>query len=619
MKKIIKKLMPHVRPLKRHVVWNIIYNVLYALFGTLSFVTLIPLLNVMFDQNQQVSKEPVFIKQENWYDYVIHISEVFNYVKSFFNYKITSLTENGEPQFALLIVISLVIVTFLLKNLAGYFASFHMMHLRNGIMASLRQQMYDKIISLPVSFYSEKRKGDVMARMLGDIGEVQNSFFTLLELIVKEPLTIVFSIIMMFTFSWQLSLFIFIFIPISGLIISRIGKSLKSQSLRAQNESGYMISLAEETLSGLKVVKSYNAEPIFKKNFKGSIQRLLQLSNKIGKKHNLASPMSEFLGIVTIAVLLWYGGNLVLVEKTLAGTVFLPFMGLAYNILTPAKAISKASYQVKNGIAAAQRVFEILEQENTIDSKENALVKDTFDKSITIENINFRYGDENVLKNFSLEVPKGKTVALVGQSGSGKSTIANLLTRFYDVNEGHIKIDGTDIRDWNIHSLRSLMGLVTQDSILFNDTIKNNLLIGKPDATEEEILEALKIANAYEFIKDLPNGIETNIGDAGGKLSGGQKQRLSIARAVLKNPPIMILDEATSALDTESEKLVQVALENMMQNRTSVVIAHRLSTIQKADKIVVMQKGEIVEQGTHAELMAKNGTYAKLVSLQSFD
>ncbi|MCO6173992.1 ABC transporter ATP-binding protein/permease [Flavobacterium sp. NRK F10] len=619
MKKIIKKLMPHIRPLKRHVVWNIIYNVLYALFGTLSFVTLIPLLNVMFDQNQQVSKEPVFIKQENWYDYVIHISEVFNYVKSFFNYKITSLTENGEPQFALLIVISLVIVTFLLKNLAGYFASFHMMHLRNGIMASLRQQMYDKIISLPVSFYSEKRKGDVMARMLGDIGEVQNSFFTLLELIVKEPLTIVFSIIMMFTFSWQLSLFIFIFIPISGLIISRIGKSLKSQSLRAQNESGYMISLAEETLSGLKVVKSYNAEPIFKKNFKGSIQRLLQLSNKIGKKHNLASPMSEFLGIVTIAVLLWYGGNLVLVEKTLAGTVFLPFMGLAYNILTPAKAISKASYQVKNGIAAAQRVFEILEQENTIDSKENALVKDTFDKSITIENINFRYGDENVLKNFSLEVPKGKTVALVGQSGSGKSTIANLLTRFYDVNEGHIKIDGTDIRDWNIHSLRSLMGLVTQDSILFNDTIKNNLLIGKPDATEEEILEALKIANAYEFIKDLPNGIETNIGDAGGKLSGGQKQRLSIARAVLKNPPIMILDEATSALDTESEKLVQVALENMMQNRTSVVIAHRLSTIQKADKIVVMQKGEIVEQGTHAELMAKNGTYAKLVSLQSFD
>ena len=380
-----------------------------------------------------------------------------------------------------------------------------------------------------------------------------------------------------------------------------------------------MISLVEETLSGLKVVKSYNAEPVFKDKFSQSINRLLNLSNKIGKKNNLASPMSEFLGIITIAILLWYGGNLVLLEKTLEGTVFISFMGLAYNILTPAKAISKASYAVKNGIAAAERVFEVLEQENTIDTKENALVKTTFENEITIENINFRYGDENVLKNFSIKVPKGKTVALVGQSGSGKSTIANLLTRFYDVNEGSIKIDGTDIKDWNIHSLRSLMGLVTQDSILFNDTIKQNILIGKPDATDEEIIEALKIANAYEFVKDLPFGIDTNIGDAGGKLSGGQKQRLSIARAVLKNPPIMILDEATSALDTESEKLVQVALENMMQNRTSIVIAHRLSTIQKADTIVVMQKGEIVEQGTHADLLAKDGMYAKLVSMQSFE
>ncbi len=331
------------------------------------------------------------------------------------------------------------------------------------------------------------------------------------------------------------------------------------------------------------------------------------------------------MGIITIGVLLWYGGSLVLVEKladgspALEGTVFLAFMGLAYNILTPAKAISKASYAVKNGLAAADRVFEVLEQENTIDSKENALVKNTFENKVSIENINFRYGNENVLKSFSIEVPKGKTVALVGQSGSGKSTIANLLTRFYDVNEGSIKIDGTDIKDWNIHSLRGLMGLVTQDSILFNDTIKNNILIGKPNATDEEIIDALKIANAYEFVKDLEDGIETNIGDAGGKLSGGQKQRLSIARAVLKNPPIMILDEATSALDTESEKLVQVALENMMQNRTSIVIAHRLSTIQKADTIVVMQKGEIVEQGTHAELLAKDGMYAKLVMMQSFE
>lgn len=609
MKKIIQKLFPYIKPFKNHVVWNIVYNILYALFGTLSFVTLIPMMKVLFDQTERVTVEPVYTG----------IGNLFKYLEQLFYFKLTSLTDQGSPQIALLYVVALVIVTFLLKNLAGYLASYHMMHLRNGVMASLRGVMYNKIISLPISFYSEKRKGDVMARMLGDVGEVQNSFFMLLELIVKEPLTILFSIIMMFAFSWKLTLFVFIFIPISGLIISRIGKSLKSQSLRAQNEGGYMISLVEETLSGLKVVKSYNAEPVFKDKFSQSINRLLNLSNKIGKKNNLASPMSEFLGIITIAILLWYGGNLVLLEKTLEGTVFISFMGLAYNILTPAKAISKASYAVKNGIAAAERVFEVLEQENTIDTKENALVKTTFENEITIENINFRYGDENVLKNFSIKVPKGKTVALVGQSGSGKSTIANLLTRFYDVNEGSIKIDGTDIKDWNIHSLRSLMGLVTQDSILFNDTIKQNILIGKPDATDEEIIEALKIANAYEFVKDLPFGIDTNIGDAGGKLSGGQKQRLSIARAVLKNPPIMILDEATSALDTESEKLVQVALENMMQNRTSIVIAHRLSTIQKADTIVVMQKGEIVEQGTHADLLAKDGMYAKLVSMQSFE
>ena len=471
--------------------------------------------------------------------------------------------------------------------------------------------MYDKIISLPISYYSEKRKGDV--------NEVQNSFFMVLELIVKEPLTIVFAIIAMMRISLELTLFVFIFIPISGFIISKIGKSLKSKSQNAQKENGFLISIVEESLGGLKVVKSYNSEGYFKTIFNDSIDRLLRLNNSIGKKNNLASPMSEFMGIVTIAVLLWYGGNLVLIDKTLNGALFIVYLGLAYNILTPAKAISKASYAVKNGLAAAERVFEILEVENTITDKENAIVKESFNEKISIENINFRYADENVLKNFSLEIPKGKTVALVGQSGSGKSTIANLLTRFYDVQEGTVNIDGIDIKDMTLESLRDLMGLVTQDSILFNDTIKNNIRLGKEDATDEEIIAALKVANAYEFVSALPNGIETNIGDAGGKLSGGQKQRLSIARAVLKNPPIMILDEATSALDTESEKFVQVALENMMQNRTSIVIAHRLSTIQKADKIVVMYKGEIVEQGTHDELLALNGTYSKLVMMQSFE
>ncbi|MFY8096227.1 MAG: ABC transporter ATP-binding protein [Flavobacterium sp.] len=609
MRKVIKKLKPYILPFKTHVYWNIFYNILYALFGTLSFVTLIPMLRVLFDKSKRITEEPVYNG----------VSDLFEYLENSFYYKVTQLTEKGDAQFALLYVVALVIFTFLLKNLAGYLASYHMLKLRNGVMANLRKVMFNKIIQLPISFYSEKRKGDVMSRMLGDIGDMQNSFFIILELVVKEPLTILFSIAMMFFLSWELTLFVFIFIPISGLIISRIGKRLKEQSLNAQNESGYLISLVEESLTGMKVVKSYNAEAIFESKFNKSVEKLLRLSNKIGKKNNLASPMSEFLGIITIAVLLLYGGQLVLIDKTLDGPLFISFMGLAYNILTPAKSISKASYSVKGGTAAAERVFEILEQEITITDQPNAVVKSTFDELIELKNISFGYQEDYVLKNFNLIIPKGKTIALVGQSGSGKSTIANLLTRFYDVNEGTISIDGIDIKNWKMSSLREKIGLVTQDSILFNDTIKNNLLIGKPNATDDEIIHALKVANAYEFVKDLHKGIETNIGDAGGKLSGGQKQRLSIARAVLKNPPIMILDEATSALDTESEKLVQDALEHLMQNRTSVVIAHRLSTIQKADLIVVMQKGEIVEQGTHQELLALNNTYAKLVALQSLE
>lgn len=611
----LKKIFPFIKPYKFHVVWNVIYNILYALFSTLSFIALIPMMQVLFDNAEKVTEKPVYTS----------IWEITKFGKENLYYYITELQNNYGPQYALLLVIVLIIITFLLKNLFNYLASNHLMHLKNGVLKDLRNKMYNKIIDLPISFYSEKRKGDIMARMLGDVGEVQNSFFAILELVVKEPMTIIFTIAAMFAISVKLTIFVFIFIPISGYIISLIGKSLKSKSQTIQSEAGYLISIVEESLSGLKVVKSYNAESSFKKKFYDSVERLLKLSNSIGRKNNLASPFSEFMGIIVIAVLLWFGGNMVLVDKlpngkaVLEGAQFLAYMGLAYNILTPAKAISKATYAVKSGMAAAQRVFEVLEVENAITDKANALVKESFDKEILIENINFKYEEENVLKNFSLQVPKGKTVALVGQSGSGKSTIANLLTRFYDVQEGSIKIDDTNIKDMTMNSLRHLLGLVTQDSILFNDTIKSNILIGKLDATDEEIIEALKVANAYEFVNDLPNGIYTNIGDAGNKLSGGQKQRLNIARAVLKNPPIMILDEATSALDTESEKFVQVALENMMQNRTSIVIAHRLSTIQKADKIVVMHRGEIVEQGTHEELLALNGTYSKLVLMQSFE
>ncbi|MES2577469.1 MULTISPECIES: ABC transporter ATP-binding protein [unclassified Flavobacterium] len=610
-----KKIIPFTNPYRSHVVWNVIFNIFYALFSTLSFIALIPMMDVLFGTTEKVNEKPVLES----------IFDIIKFSKEYLYYNITLLTEKNGPEFALLLVIAIVSITFLFKNLFNYLASNHLMHLKNGVLKDLRNSMYHKIINLPVSYYSEKRKGDIMARMLGDVNEVQNSFFSVLELIVKEPMTIIFTLVGMIAISFKLTLFVFIFIPLSGLLISKIGKSLRSKSERVQYENGYLISIVEESLSGLKVVKSYNAESNFKQKFNDSVTRVLKLSNSIGKKNNLATPLSEFLGIITICILLWFGGKMVLVDKLpngkalLDGAKFLAYMGLAYNILTPAKAISKASYSVKNGLAAAQRVFEVLEVKNEITDSENAIKKLTFEDSIAITNINFRYEDENVLKDFSLQVKKGQTVALVGQSGSGKSTIANLLTRFYDVNEGTIAIDGIDIKDMNLHSLRDLMGLVTQDSILFNDTIKANIALGKHDATDTEIIEALKIANAYEFVKDLPLGIHTNIGDSGNKLSGGQKQRLSIARAVLKNPPIMILDEATSALDTESEKFVQVALENMMQNRTSIVIAHRLSTIQKADLIVVMQKGKIVEQGKHEELIAMNGTYNKLVTMQSFE
>ncbi|WP_432220956.1 ABC transporter ATP-binding protein [Flavobacterium sp. TMP13] len=605
----IKKILPFIYPYKKYAYLNIFFNVLYALFSTLSFMSLIPMIQVLFDQTKQNTIKPTYTG----------IWEFKQFAEDFLSYYVTTTTANYGVGYTLSIMVGVVISIFLLKNICDYFAMFFITFLRNGILRDMRNAMYKKTLELPLSFFSEKRKGDVIARISADVNEVQTSFLAILELIVKEPLTIVFTIIAMLTISTKLTLFVFIFIPLSGYVISLIGKQLKRQSTKAQQEQGNFLSTIEETIGGLKVVKGYNSENYFNGIFQESTQRFFKLSNSIGNRQNLASPASEFMGIMVISILLWYGGQMVLIDKTLNGAAFIAYMGLAYNILTPAKSISKASYGVKRGDAAAERVLEILHQENPITSKIDAIEKTDFSDSIVIENINFKYEEENVLKDFSLTIKKGQTVALVGQSGSGKSTIANLLTRFYDVHEGAIKIDNIDIKDIHLQSLRGLMGLVTQDSILFNDTIKANISLGKLDATDEEILVALKIANAYEFVKDLPLGIMTNIGDSGNKLSGGQKQRLSIARAVLKNPPIMILDEATSALDTESEKFVQVALENMMQNRTSIVIAHRLSTIQKADVIVVMQKGKIVEQGSHEELINHNGMYNKLVTMQSFE
>jgi len=605
----IKKLSPFIVPYKNYGILNIISNIFYALFSTLAMVSLMPMINVLFGEGKKVYDPPVYT----------NLTELKPYVENSINYLITSTSAQYGPQRSLLYMIVLIISLFLLKNLFNYLGLYFITFLRNGVLKDLRNAIYDKVTELPISYYSEKKKGDIIARISGDVNEVKNSLLAILELIIKEPLTILFAIVAMFTISVKLTIFVFLFIPVSGFIISRIGKSLKKKSNRVQTEQGVFLSTLEETLSGLKVIKGFNAEERFNRKFQESTNRFYLFSNTLLNRQNLASPTSEFLGIVTIAALLWYGGGMVLVEKTLSGGAFIAYMALAYQILTPAKAISKASYKVKAGNAAADRVLEILNTKSPISDDPNAQEKLDFLDHIELDHMSFKYADELVLKNFNLKIRKGQSVALVGQSGSGKSTIANLLTRFYDVNEGAIKIDGINIKQLTKQSLRRLMGLVTQDSILFNDSIKNNLLIGQPNATDEAIIEALKIANAWEFVKDLPHGIDTNIGDSGNKLSGGQKQRLSIARAVLKNPPIMILDEATSALDTESERLVQDALEKMMQNRTSIVIAHRLSTIKNASHIVVMQKGEIAEQGTHKALMQKNGIYKKLVEMQSFN
>ena len=601
-----KKILHFAIPYKNYGILNIFFNILYALFGTLAMVSLFPMLSVLFGQTKKVDIEPV------WSGF----SNAREYAEQHLNFFITQKAEQGVED-VLFFMVALVISMFFLKNVFRYLAMYSITFLRNGVLKDLRNTLYNKTLTLPISYYSEKRKGDTIARITSDVLEIQHSFLSILELIVREPLTIIFTILAMLVISPKLTLFVFIFIPISGILISLIGKSLKRKSDKVQKEQGLFLSTLEETLGGLKIIKGFTAEKIFNNKFKESTSRFYKFSNNLINRQNLASPTSEFLGIAVIGILLWYGGQMVLLDKSLNAGLFITYMGLAYQILTPAKAISQASYSVKKGNAAAERVLEILETESNIVDLPDAIKKTEFTTDINIKNISFKYQDDWVLKDFSLKVPKGHTVALVGQSGSGKSTIANLITRFYDVNEGSINIDSKNIKEITQNSLRKLLGLVTQDSILFNDTVKGNLLIANQNASDQEIIDALKIANAWEFVELLPKGIESNIGDSGNKLSGGQKQRLSIARAVLKNPPIMILDEATSALDSESEQLVQNALENMMKNRTSIVIAHRLSTIQKANNIVVLSKGKIVEQGKHQELLEKKGIYFKLVKMQS--
>jgi subfamily B ATP-binding cassette protein MsbA len=608
--KYFKRFIKYTIPYKWLGFTSIFLNILYALFSALSFLTLIPMLNVLFGDSEKIYTKPLLGEYST-------INK--EYLENYLNYLITTNTDTYGPESTLTYMVFSIIIVFFFKNMFGYLGGLFMVFLKNAVLKDLRNEIYDKIVSLPISYYSQKRKGDTIVRSTGDVGAINEIFLNLSIVLIREPLNIIFTLIFMMNLSFKLSLFVFTFIPLSGWIISLIGKKIKSQSAVLFQEGGVMLSIIEETITGLKVIKAFNSESFFTKKYDLLNTKIKNLSNQLSKRNALASPMSEFLGIATIASLLWFGGRMVLVDGSLKPGTFIAFMGLAYNILTPAKAVSKASNAVKIGNAAAERVFEVLDTVNPLQDKENSKKITSFEKEVRFENISFKYKDAYVLKNFSLTIPKGKKIALVGQSGSGKSTLANLITRFWDVNEGKITIDGIDIKDATTHSLRKQMGIVTQDSILFNDTIANNISLGNENPTYEKIVEAAKIANAHDFIMDTPEHYNSPVGDGGGMLSGGQKQRLAIARAVMKNPPIMILDEATSALDTESEKLVQDAIEKMMQNRTSLVIAHRLSTIQNADLIVVMKKGLIVEKGTHDELLAMNGTYTNLVTLQKLE
>ena len=586
---------------------NIFFNILYAMFSALSFLSLMPMLEVLFGEKNTSYEKPEFEGFKN----------LGNNLEDWLNYQVSNFA-GEDPKLALIFVISSIIILFFFKNLFNYLAMFFITFLRNGVLTSLRENLYKKIISMPLPFFSEKKKGDVISRITADVLEIQHSFLSILELIIREPLTIFFTLMAMFLISSKLTLFVLFFIPISGFIISLIGRSLKATSTLVQTEQAEFLSITEETLQGLKVIKGFVSELFFINKFKESNNKFYNYSNKLINRQNLASPISEFLGISVIGALLWYGGQLVLVDLELKPAAFLTYMGLAYGVLTPAKAISKASYSIKKGNAAAERVLEVLESESTIKEIKNPIEKESFKSDITFKNVSFKYDQESVLNNINFKIRKGQTVAIVGQSGSGKSTIANLIPRFYDVSSGEILIDNINVKNLSKTDLRKLMGLVSQDSILFNDTILNNIKLSNSKANSKDIEKAAKIANADNFIEKFEKGYELNVGDGGGKLSGGQKQRISIARAVLSNPPIMILDEATSSLDSESENLVQDALENLMKNRTSIIIAHRLSTIQKADIILVMNEGSIAEHGSHKELIKKNGIYSKLIKLQSF-
>jgi ATP-binding cassette, subfamily B, bacterial MsbA len=538
---------------------------------------------------------------------------VIDSVKTFLN---TSLDKNGKIT-TLGIICVLMVIFIILKNLFLYLSYYILNPLKNKIVNHLREDLYDKILKLPIGYFNEKRKGDLMSRMTNDVAEVEASVVGTLEGWIRDPLTIIVTLIVLFIISPQLTLFLLLLIPVLGLVIGRITRSLKKQSQLVADKYGETLSTLDETLGGLRVIKAFNIERILRGRYFSANEDLLQAKNNISKKRDLASPLSEVMGVMLFTAILYYGGRLVLNnEIALEASAFLGYLGIFYNIINPAKALSTSFSNMRKGAAAINRIEEILKTPVTVDDNVNGKQLKSFEKDIEFRHVRFAYEDAVILDDINLIVGKGKTIALVGSSGAGKSTLADLVPRFHDVTGGEVLIDGMNIKDFALQSVRNQMSIVTQEPILFNDTIANNIKLGKPDATEEEIINAAKVANAHQFIVNKENGYNTNIGDRGSKLSGGERQRLTIARAVLKNPPVLILDEATSSLDTESERLVQDAINNMMQNRTSIVIAHRLSTIRHADEIIVLQKGKIVERGNHEELLAQNGFYRKLVEMQ---
>ncbi len=595
-----------VKPYKGYVIAAFIFNLLGAIFGAFQFAALEPVLGVLFGTQKLVEK-PV--------EWALTVGSI----KANIMYELSDIIVKFGNEKALVYIGVFLMIMVFLKVLFTYLALYMIVPLRNGVVRDIRNQIYQKILQLPIGFFSEERKGDIIARMTGDVQEIDNSIMSSLEMLLKDPLIILISLAFMIYMSWSLTLFVFLLLPVVGYLIGKVGKSLKKPSMRGQNKMGELLSTIEESLTGLRIIKAFNAEKKVSEHFKKQNTQYYNIMNGLMWRRYLAHPMSEFLGTTVIVIVLWYGGKLVLNHNSnLTPQGFITYLVFFYSIINPAKSFTTAFYAIQKGLASMERIDMVMLAENNIIDKENPVPVKTFKTHIEYKDVVFRYLEDDVLKRVNLTIPIGKTVALVGQSGSGKSTFVDLLPRFYDVSDGQILVDGIDIRDYKISNLRGLMGNVNQDPILFNDTFFNNISFGVENATLEQVEAAAKVANAHEFIIATPEGYESNIGDRGGKLSGGQRQRVSIARAVLKNPPILILDEATSALDTESEKLVQEALENLMKNRTSIVIAHRLSTIKNADLICVFHEGEIVERGNHDELIAIDGIYKKLHGMQNF-